>query len=95
MSRRRWRGPVSSAVRLAPSLAHGLRRLALVFVASGVITAATILIAGAPVAPKPGDRQPEPPYGPSSSEGVIQVLESVAILVGGVFVARRWLKVRL
>jgi len=86
---------VSSAVRLAPSVAHGLRRLALILVVSGVITAATILIAGAPVLPKAGEKQPDPPYGPTVPFGLVQFFGQAAILAGGVYVARRWFKIRL
>ena len=82
-------------MRLAPSWAHGLRRLAVIFAMSGIVTAATIVIAGDPSAPRPDQKKADQPYGPTMPFGLVQFFGQAAILAGGVYVARRWLKVRL
>lgn len=86
---------MASRVRLAPSLAHGLYRMALMLGAIGVISMATIEIAGPPAAPAPGQKKADQPYGPTFPFGLVQFFGQGAILAGGVYAARRWLKVRL
>lgn len=86
---------MASGVRLAPSFAHGLRRLVVICAVSGVITAATIVIAGAPSPERPDQTKADQPYGPTFPFGLVQFVGQGAILSAGVYVARRWFRVRL
>ena len=83
-----------ASVRFAPSWLHGLRRVALVLVASALVSAAVYAVNGAPSS----ERQPQhvdDVYGPTMPFGLVQFVGQGLMLAAVVYAARRWFKVRL
>jgi hypothetical protein len=85
---------MSSGIRLAPSFAKGVARGAALCAAAAVLVAAAYLVEGPPRPSRAFDKT-DPPYGPTFPFGAVQFLGQAAILAGAVYVARRWMRVRL
>ena len=83
-----------SGVRLAPSVPEGLARSAMIFGAATVVALFAYRIVG-PASRERAIEVRDAPYGPTMPFGLVQFVGQAAMLAGGVYVGRRWLRVRL
>lgn len=84
-----------SSVRFAPSAAHAIRRVTVIVAASALVSLVLLAAVGWPSAARARPDREGGPYGPTPGFGLVQLLGQTALLGAGVYVARRWLKVRL
>jgi hypothetical protein len=82
-------------VRLAPSPAHALRRVGLILVASALISLAVLAVVGAPSRARVPEGKLNDNYGPTMPFGLVQFFGQGLIFAAGVYVGRRWFKIRL
>ncbi len=85
---------MSRGVRFAPSWLEGLARSAMIIAACALVWLVTIKIAGWPSKERAIEERGGGPYGPTPF-GLVQFFGQAALLAAGVYVGRKWLRVRL
>jgi hypothetical protein len=84
----------SGGVRLAPSWWQGIARSMMIVAAAVVVTLVSYEAIGAPSRARASEVKDQP-YGPTMPFGAVQFFGQAALLAAGVYVGRRWLRVRL
>jgi hypothetical protein len=84
----------NGGVRLAPSWWRGLARTTGIILAAVLVTLVSYGAIGAPSRTRALDVK-DAPYGPTMPFGLVQFFGQAALLAAGVYVGRRWLRVRL
>ncbi|HUO52663.1 MAG TPA: hypothetical protein VMT93_09095 [Gemmatimonadaceae bacterium] len=82
-------------VRFAPSAAQALWRTLLILAAGALVSLGVYAVNGAPSASRVPAEGPGALYGPGLWPGLAQFIGWGAAVAAGVYVARRWLRVRL
>jgi len=85
---------MANGVRLAPSVPEAFARSAMVIAAVTLIWLTAIRIVGWPARERAIPERAGGPYGPSPF-GVVQFVGQAAMLAAGVYVGRRWLRMKL
>ena len=83
------------SVRLAPSWGSAIARSCWVVAACALISAGVYAINGAPSQSRVREDRNGGPYGPTMPFGLVQFVGQTAILAAGVYVGRRWLRIKL
>ncbi len=84
----------SGGVRLAPSWPEAFARSAMIVGVSMLIWLAAIKIVGWPLKERAIEEKGGGPYGPTPF-GMVQFFGQAGMLAGGVYVGRRWLRIKL
>jgi hypothetical protein len=84
-----------SSVRIAPSWPSAIVRAVLVIAASALVSLAAFAINGAPSRARERPYRSEGPFGPTMPFGLVQFVGQTAMLAAGVYVGRRWLRLKL
>jgi hypothetical protein len=82
-------------LRIAPSWGSAIARSLWVLAACSVIGIAVGVINGAPEAARSIANKEGPPYGITWGIGLLQLVGQGALLAAGVYLGRRWLRLKL
>ena len=82
-------------VRIAPSWGSAIVRSVLVLLACALLSLGVWGINGPPSESRVREDRNGGPYGPTMPFGLVQFFGQAAILAAGVYVGRRWLKIKL
>jgi hypothetical protein len=83
------------SLRIAPSWGSAVVRTLWVLAACAVISLGVYAINGAPSQARAREDRNGGPFGPTMPFGLVQFLGQTAILAAGVYVGRRWLRLKL